>query len=114
MNTSSNLPLPDDKKLTVTYRIEPGCLGPQGSDHVDAFCLFAEERVKDLDADFIHWDITPRNNKALAEMEYHVSNKRLNHDKADKYLQVFGKSLDEFEDHIQVECVRLINRYFDR
>lgn len=110
----SNQALPDHQKLTVTYRIEPGCLGPEGSSHVDAFCVFAQERVVDLDADFIFWNITPRNNKKLAEMEYSVAKKQLSHDKADKYLQVFGKSLDEFEDHIQGECVGLINQYFGR
>jgi hypothetical protein len=109
-----NLPLPDHQKLTVTYRIEPGCLGPEGSSHVDDFCVFAEERVADLDADFIHWHIIPRNDKSLAEMEYSVAKKQLTHDKADTYLRIFGKDLDEFEDHIQGECVGLINQYFGR
>ena len=108
------LPLEDHQKLTVTYRIEPGCLGPQGSEHIDDFCQFAEARVIDLDSDFICWHITPRNNKKLAEMEYGVSKKKLDHDKADQYLKLFGKSLDEFEDHIQGECVNLINEYFGR
>lgn len=108
------LPLEDHQKLTVTYRIEPGCLGPQGSEHVDDFCRFAQERVIDLDADFIHWNITPRNDKKLTEMEYSISAKKLTHDKADQYLQLFGKSLDEFEYHIQGECVDLINKYFGR
>ncbi len=112
MNIS--LPLPDHHKLTVTYRIEPGCLGPQGADHVDAFCDFAQKRVADLDADFIHWHLVPRNDKALAEMEYSIDSRQLSHDKADKYLHIFGKELDEFEDHIQGECVCLINKYFDR
>ncbi|MFT5420796.1 MAG: hypothetical protein ACI9D5_001547 [Candidatus Endobugula sp.] len=31
---------------------------------------------------------------------YSVSGKQLSHDKADKYLHLFGKNLDEFEDHI--------------
>ncbi len=108
------LPLEDHQKLNVTYRIEPGCLGPQGSEHVDDCCEFAEKRVIDWGADFIHWHITPRNDKKLAEMEYSVSTKKLDHDKADQYLQLFGKSLDEFEDHIQGECVGLINEYFGR
>lgn len=109
-----SLPLQDQQKLTVTYRIEPGCLGPEGSTHVENFCVFAQERVVDLDAEFIHWDITPRNNKQLAEMEYSIASKKLSHDKADKYLQLFGKGLDEFEDHIQGECVGLINQFFGR
>jgi len=47
-------------------------------------------------------------------MEYLVVNKQLSHDKADKYLRLFGKDLDDFEDHIQGECVDLINQYFGR
>ncbi len=111
---SNHLPLPDHQKLTVTYRIEPGCLGPEGASHVDAFCDFAQKRVVDLDADYINWNLVPRNDKAFPEMEYSVFNKQLTHDKADQYLQVFGKTLDEFEDHIQGECVCLINQYFGR
>ena len=109
-----SLPLSDPQKLAVTYRVEPGCLGPQGVDYIDDFCQFAEKKVADLDADFICWHITPRNNKSLAEMQYSVFGKCLTHDKADQYLRVFGKSLDEFEDHIQGECVDLINQYFGR
>ncbi len=112
MNVS--LPLHDKQKLTVTYRIEPGCLGPEGSRYVDDFCDFAQVRVEELDADFIHWDIAPRNDKSLPEMGYHVAKKKLSHDKADQYLHLFGKNLDDFEDHIQGECVGLINQFFGR
>ncbi|MFT5420797.1 MAG: hypothetical protein ACI9D5_001548 [Candidatus Endobugula sp.] len=63
-------PLPDNQKFTVTYRIEIGCLWPEGASYIDAFCLFAEKRVAGLDADFIHWYIVPRNDKKLVEMQY--------------------------------------------
>ena len=88
MNIS--LPLDDRQKLTVTYRVEPGCLGPEGDSHVDDFCEFAQAQVVELDADFIHWHITPRHNKQEAEMQYNIGIKQLTHDKADKYLQLFG------------------------
>jgi hypothetical protein len=109
-----SLPLPNNQKLTVTYRIEIGCLGPEGASHIDAFCLFAEKGVAGLDADLIHWHIVPRNDKSLAKMQYSVSGKQLSHDKADKYLRLFGKNLDEFEDHVQGECVALIEQFFER
>lgn len=112
MNVS--LPLPDHQKLTVTYRVEPGCLGPEGKGYVDAFCVFAQSKVVDLDADFICWNIVPRSDKTLPEMQYHIATKQLTHDKADKYLQLFGKSLDEFEDHIMGESVALIEQFFNR
>ncbi|MGS2718287.1 hypothetical protein ACVBE9_08960 [Eionea flava] len=112
MNVS--LPLPDHQKLTVTYRVEPGCLGPEGKSYVDAFCVFAQKKVVDLDPDFICWKIVPRTDKNLPEMQYHVRSKQLTHDKADKYLNIFGKSLDEFEDHIMGESVALIDQFFKR
>jgi hypothetical protein len=112
MNIS--LPLPDHQKLTVTYRVESGCLGPDGKNHIAAFCVFAQHEVADLDADFIHWHIIPRDDKTLAEMQYAIAGKQLSHDKADKYLKLFGKSLDEFEDHLLGNAVTLIDKFFGR
>ena len=33
----NNLPLPAEKKLMVLFRLEAGCLGPDGKDHIDKF-----------------------------------------------------------------------------
>ncbi|MFT6898769.1 MAG: hypothetical protein ACJA13_003196, partial [Paraglaciecola sp.] len=41
----TSLPLPLYKKLTVTFRVEPGCLGPDGISHIEAFCKFAKREV---------------------------------------------------------------------
>lgn len=111
---NASLPLPENQKLTVTYRVEPGCLGPEGANHIRQFCKFAEKDVTDLDADFIHWKIVPRFNKTISEMRYTVDRKQLTHDKADKYLSVFGKNLDEFEGHLQDRLAVLIDRYWER
>jgi len=51
----TQLPLPEEQKLAVTYRVEPGCLGPQGVDYIDDFCIFAEKAVAELDSDFVRW-----------------------------------------------------------
>lgn len=109
-----NLPLPQSKKLVVTYRVEPGCLGPEGKNHVDSFCQLAEKGVASVDSDFIHWHITPRHDKNLAEMHYSVNGKELNHDMADKYLNVFGKNLDEFEGHLHENLALIIDFYWKR
>ena len=29
--------LSDEKKIRVMYRVEPGCLGPEGADHIEDF-----------------------------------------------------------------------------
>lgn len=111
---SISLPLPDNKKLAVTYRIEPGCLGPQGFNYIEGFCQFAEQNVQSLDADFIHWRIIPRHDKTLNEMAYSVAEKQLTQKQADQYLQIFSKTLEEFEDHIQDECIALMTQYMTK
>ena len=108
------LPLPLYKKMTVTFRIEPGCLGPDGVEHVEGFCKFARNEVKALHSDFVRWVITPRYDKTLAEMEYKTNNKRLDHDKAALYLNAFKQSLDDFEEDFHERMAELIEQYLGR
>jgi len=107
----NNLPLPQDKKLTVLFRVEPGCLGPDGKEYIEEFCSFAQKEVESIDSDFVHWDIVPRHDKSLPEMQYKVGGKRLTHDKAEKYLEIFKKNLDEFEGHLHEKLSLLIGQY---
>lgn len=110
----NNLPLPQEKKLTIIFRVESGCLGPRGTTHIEEFCHFAQQEFASVDADFIHWEIMPRHDKSLAEMQYQVGNKKLSHDKAEKYLAVFDKELDEFEGHLHKKFAELIDQYLGR
>ncbi len=107
----NNLPLPQNKKLSVIYRVEAGCLGPDGKDHIEDFCKFAQTKIESIDADFVHWEIIPRHDKNQNEMQYKVNNKNLNHDKAAKYLEIFNKNLDEFECHLGDKLAILIDEY---
>ena len=106
-----DLPLPQDKKLTVTYRIEPGCLGPNGSEKVSDFCEFAENGLRTLDSDYVIWNIKPRLDKRLPEMQYTAIGKTLNHAQAEKYLWLCEKALDEFECHLSDRMATLIDDY---
>lgn len=106
--------LPQEKKLSVLFRVEPGCLGPNGKDFVDEFCQFAQKGVAKIDADFVHWDIVPRHDKRLPELEYKIRNKNLSHDKAAKYLELFDKCLDDFEQHLNDKLGLLIEIYLAR
>lgn len=108
-----NLPLPQDKKLTVTFRIETGCLGPDGESHISDFCSLAQEEIESIDADFVHWVLVPRSDKSLPEMQYRVGNKNLTHKQAEKYLNIFEKKLDEFEGHLHDKLAQLIDEYLD-
>tara|TARA_R110001592_G_scaffold44230_1_gene142555 strand:- start:4807 stop:5145 length:339 start_codon:yes stop_codon:yes gene_type:complete len=103
--------LADEKKLSVTYRVEPGCLGPKGTELIDAFCEYAHQKIQTLDSDYINWNIIPRHDKKLPEMSYKVLGKSMNHTQAEKYLCLFGKSLDEFECHLSDKLSEFINEY---
>lgn len=108
---STELPLSKERKLTVVFRVEAGCLGPDGEKHVENFCQFAQKEVELIHPDFVHWLIVPRHDKEQIETEYSVNNKKLTHEQADRYLSVFEKSLDEFEEHFNDVMIVLIEEY---
>ncbi|MFW2373149.1 MAG: hypothetical protein ACN4GM_08510 [Gammaproteobacteria bacterium] len=105
------LPLAKDKKLRLEFRIEPGCLGPDGKQHIDEFCRFAQKQIESIDADFIHWVLIPRHDKLLAEIQYKINNKILSQDQAQKYLAMFDKNLDQFEEHLNETLSSLIEQF---
>ncbi len=107
----NSLPLPEDKKLCVIYRVESGCLGPEGESYIAKFCSFAQSELRSLDSDYVAWNIIPREDKALPEMEYNIVGKKMNHSQAEKYLALFDKSLDEFEGHLCEKLATLINEF---
>ena len=95
----------------VVCRIEPGCLGPDGKERIQAFCDFAQAQVEPIDADFVHWELVPRYDKSLPEMQYKIRNKKMTHDQAAKYLELFNKDLDEFEGHLHEKISHLVDEY---
>ena len=107
------LPLKEEQKLTVVCRIEAGCLGPTGEDHVESFCAFGQPLVAPIDMDFVLWKLYPRLDKSQAEMHYSINGKILDHVKAEKYLGLFGKNLDTFEDHLHDKLAQLIDDYME-
>lgn len=107
----NKLPLPQDKKLTVVFKVEPGCLGPEGKAHIKSFCQFAQKEMAAVDANFIHWIIEARHDKKSIEMQYKIGAKKLSHDKAERYLKMFSKKLDEFEGHLHDKLALLIDQF---
>jgi hypothetical protein len=98
----------------VLFRLEPGCLGPDGSLHIDKFCQQAQKEFTSLYSDCIHWDIIPRNDKSLPEMQYRISNKNLSHDQVAQYLQLFEINRDEFEHQLHEKLTIIIDQYLGR
>ena len=106
--------MPRERKLTAVCRIEAGCLGPEGEIHVDGFCAYAAAETATLDAEFIHWVFTPREDKSLPETQYGIGDKWLSRDQAARYLGALGKDLDEFEAHLHDRLTVLIDDYMRR
>lgn len=109
MNT--NTQLTDKHKLTVIFRVEPGCLGPEGAGHVADFCLAAKKDLESMDTNLIHWEITPRHDKTLAEMQYKLGNKTLTQDQAKKYLTLFDRDIDQLEMQLHDILTHCIDQY---
>lgn len=103
--------LHDNTKLSIIFRVEPGSLGPAGSDVVEAFCHYAQTRLTALDAALLHWDIVPRLDKTLPEIECRVGNRRLTQTQADQYLQCFDSSFEQIEDLLARDISGLIKRF---
>ena len=106
--------LSEEKKLTVLCRVEPGCLGPDGKDYIEAFCVFAQGELTTIDRDFVHWLIVPRYDKSLPETQYQLASKNLTYAQACKYLEMFGKQLDDFETHLNEKLAELIDQHLGR
>ena len=100
-----------DKKLRLVIRLESGCLGPTGIDLIDDFCSVAQKELGSLYSDSIHCDIVPRHDKALPEMGYYINGKRLDSEKATKYLKLFDIDLADIETSIEDKLAGLINVY---
>lgn len=111
---SNETTLPDSKKLTVTFRVEPGCLGPKGDDLVVGFCEYAGNNFKTIESTFVNWQIIPRFDKSLEEIQYQVNSKTLTQDKVVKYLSMFDSNLDDFEEKIHNTLADQIDLYLNR
>jgi hypothetical protein len=107
----SALPLAESTKLSIIFRVEPGCLGPQGSSHISAFCHFAQSDLNSFYSNFIIWDIVPRNDKSLAEIEYGIAGKKITDPQAKKYLSMFDENLDDIECSLGDKLAVLIGHY---
>lgn len=102
------------QKLTVIFRIEAGCLGPQGISHVASFCKHAKAELEVLYPDFIDWHVTPRSDKSLPEISYSIGGRGLNRAQATRYLALFGHLIDEFEHAVFDHLPEIIDHYFGR
>lgn len=102
------------QKLSVICNIEAGCLGPEGGRHIDQFCLFAAKSLSALDVKFARWEVLPRTDKSVPEIQYGVMGKMINSDQAGKFLALFNEDISHFESFITDQLAVLIDRYWGR
>lgn len=101
-------------KLTILYRIEPGCLGPDGDDHVDQFCEQAHGQLTqdpELLNHVVTWVIEPRRDKTLPEMQFKLISKVISHDQAETYLKAAGHELEDLEANFVQSITAQVNHY---
>jgi hypothetical protein len=111
LGTNNNSPLPQDKKLTILFRVEAGCLGPKGDQIITDFCRYAHQEKEQIESNYIHWLIDHRVDKSQAEIQYQVGNKTLPREKAEKYLDIFKLKIDDIEDLLSDNLTSLIETY---
>jgi hypothetical protein len=108
---NQNVPLVEERKLIALFRVEPGSLGPDGSDSVVAFCEYCRRELRTIDVDLIRCEIIPRDDKSLPELEYKVGDRKLSSVQAQKYLAALGGDLEVFEDRLLEKMQGLIEDY---
>ncbi|GAB0112207.1 MULTISPECIES: hypothetical protein [Pseudoalteromonas] len=106
------MPINDNKKIRLMYRVEPGCLGPQGSEYIEDFCRFANKHIKSpFYGQFI---FLPRYDKTIDERQYSVNNRNLSLAQARAYLKHFNINIEEFEEQLDELLTKAIDLYFKR
>jgi len=99
------------KKLTLMFRVEPGCLGPEGITQIEDFCQFAQNKLTKYHADFLIIEILPRFDKSISEIIYMINNKTLSRDQATTYLDLFNMETESMEETLQEEIAELIEEF---
>ncbi|WP_100657700.1 hypothetical protein [Alteromonas flava] len=106
--------LPLYKKLTVLFRVEPGCLGPQGADHVEDFCVYVRTQLKTFESGIVRWVIKPRYDKSLPEIEYSLQQQPADELAVKAFFAEVGKSMQDFEEALEEKLAESVEEFFER
>jgi hypothetical protein len=102
----------DEKKIRLMYRVEPGCLGPQGAEHIEDFCRYANKHIKSPFYSILLF--LPRYDKLKDERQYTVSSRNLSQAQAKAYLARFEINIESFEEQLDELLTKAIDLYFKR
>ena len=100
------------KKLTIQIRVEPGCLGPDGKEHIETFCVAAAMIFEAVEPELVSWVLIPRYDKQLPEQEFFLNDLKLSEEQASLFLRRFGRELGEVQDQLDSVLAQLVERYF--
>lgn len=106
------MPLSDDKKLTLLYRVEPGCLGPTGVDYIEDFCDYANKQL--TAPEFAAYQFVARFDKTKPELQYSVTGRNLSAHQAEAYLAHFKTNKAQFEEQLDELLTQAIDNFFGR
>ena len=102
----------DDKKIQLLYRVEPGCLGPQGMEYIEGFCNYANQQISS--PYYALYQFTARLDKSKAERQYSINGRLLSQQHAQVYLARFDTCIDEFEEQLDELLTQAIDRFLER
>lgn len=106
--------IPEQKKMTAIFRIEPGCLGPEGASHVEDFCQKAHQAFSGIHSGFLNWKVVPRYDKTLPELDFALRERPMSREHAKRYFELFEIDVDEFEETTFGKLPEMIDAFFGR
>ena len=104
----------EKKSIGVLYRLEPGCLGPTGDEHVVPFCELVNKAMPSLHKGTINFQVEPRLDKSAPEISYTFNNKLLSTAQAESCLKALALELGDFEDELHDKMTHLTGQYLAR
>jgi hypothetical protein len=84
--------------LELRFRLEPGCLGPDGKHYIEAFCQLINRLHFSVSG--IQLSVFPRYDKSLSESEFLLEGKLISSSQAQKLLSLTQHSITDIEDSI--------------
>lgn len=100
--------------IVILYRLEPGCLGPEGAGYINEFCQFAAPLIASQSPAFMRWQLEPRFDKKLPEWQVLFHGKPLNDVQAARLLSHFDTDIDALIEQLNEHLTLMIDQYFGR
>jgi len=100
--------------VEAIYRLEPGCLGPDGAQYITEFCQFAQPLVSSHAPVFMQCVLTPRFDKSLPELQFSLGGRILTEAQAERLCSSYQTDADTLVEELNHHLMLLIDQYFGR